>query len=85
MALAAAGKLIVDFGARAEAVADTPLFRIRFKRHRCVVAASEWLKRSDGKQPCFIQRRRRGEAELCGRKLNQQPENASLSVVLRDI
>jgi len=43
--------------ARAESVADKPMFRDAFKRHRCVVPASgyyEWLKMPDSKQPYFI-------------------------------
>jgi putative SOS response-associated peptidase YedK len=43
--------------ARAETVADKPMFRDAFARHRCVIPASgyyEWLKRADGRQPYFI-------------------------------
>jgi putative SOS response-associated peptidase YedK len=46
-----------SFNARAETVADKPMFRDAFKRQRCVIPASgyyEWLKRPDGKQPYFI-------------------------------
>jgi putative SOS response-associated peptidase YedK len=46
-----------SFNARAESVADKPMFRDAFKRHRCVIPASgyyEWLKRPDGRQPYFI-------------------------------
>ena len=46
-----------SFNARAESVADKPMFRDAFKRHRCVIPASgyyEWLKRADGRQPYFI-------------------------------
>ena len=45
------------FNARAESVADKPMFRDAFKRHRCIIPASgyyEWIKRPDGKQPCYI-------------------------------
>jgi len=45
------------FNGRAESVADTPMFRDAFKRHRCIVPASgyyEWITRPDGKQPYFI-------------------------------
>jgi putative SOS response-associated peptidase YedK len=46
-----------SFNARAETVADKPMFRDAFARHRCVVPASgyyEWLKKPDGRQPYFI-------------------------------
>ncbi len=46
-----------SFNARAETVADKPMFRDAFKRHRCIIPASgyyEWLKRPDGRQPYFI-------------------------------
>jgi putative SOS response-associated peptidase YedK len=46
-----------SFNARAESVADKPMFRDAFKRHRCIIQASgyyEWLKRPDGRQPYFI-------------------------------
>jgi putative SOS response-associated peptidase YedK len=42
------------FNARAESVADKPMFRDAFKRYRCIVPASgyhEWIARPDGKQP----------------------------------
>jgi len=45
------------FNARAETVADKPMFRDAFRRHRCIIPASgyyEWLKVSGGKQPYFI-------------------------------
>jgi hypothetical protein len=41
----------------AESVADKPMFRDAFVRHRCIIPASgyyEWLKRPDGRQPYFI-------------------------------
>ncbi len=50
-------QLPASFNARAESVADKPMFRDAFKRHRCIIPASgyyEWLKRPDGKQPYFI-------------------------------
>jgi putative SOS response-associated peptidase YedK len=46
-----------SFNARAETVADKPMFRDAFRRNRCVIPASgyyEWLKRPDGRQPFFI-------------------------------
>jgi putative SOS response-associated peptidase YedK len=46
-----------SFNVRAETVADKPMFRDAFQRHRCIIPASgyyEWLKRPDGKQPYFI-------------------------------
>src|SRR5258708_2260370 len=46
-----------SFNARAESVADKPMFRDAFRRNRCVIPPSgyyEWLKRPDGKQPYFI-------------------------------
>jgi putative SOS response-associated peptidase YedK len=49
--------LPASFNARAETVADKPMFRDAFARHRCIIPASghyEWLKRPDGKQPYFI-------------------------------
>jgi putative SOS response-associated peptidase YedK len=50
-------QLPASFNARAETVADKPMFRDAFQRQRCVIPASgyyEWLKRPDGKQPYFI-------------------------------
>src|SRR5262249_4714367 len=46
-----------SFNARAESVANKPMFRDAFARHRCIIPASgyyEWLKRPDGRQPYFI-------------------------------
>ena len=46
-----------SFNARAETVADRPMFRDAFQRHRCVIPASgyyKWLKAPDGRQPYFI-------------------------------
>jgi len=50
-------RLPATFNARAESVADKPMFRDAFKRHRCIIPASgyyEWIARPDGKQPYFI-------------------------------
>jgi len=50
-------QLPASFNARAETVADKPMFRDAFARHRCIIPASgyyEWLKRPDGRQPYFI-------------------------------
>jgi putative SOS response-associated peptidase YedK len=50
-------QLPATFNARAESVADKPMFRDAFKRRRCIVPASgyyEWVARPDGKQPYFI-------------------------------
>jgi putative SOS response-associated peptidase YedK len=45
------------FNARAETIAQKPMFRSAFKRTRCIVPASgyyEWRKVDGGKQPYFI-------------------------------
>jgi putative SOS response-associated peptidase YedK len=50
-------QLPASFNARAETVAEKPMFRDAFARHRCIIPASgyyEWLKRPDGRQPYFI-------------------------------
>ena len=50
-------QLPATFNARAESVADKPIFRDPFRRHRCIIPASgyyEWIARPDGKQPYFI-------------------------------
>ena len=50
-------QLPATFNARAESVADKPMFRDAFKRHRCIIPASgyyEWITKLDGKQPYFI-------------------------------
>jgi putative SOS response-associated peptidase YedK len=50
-------QLPASFNARAETVADKPMVRGAFARHRCIIPASgyyEWLKRPDGRQPYFI-------------------------------
>jgi putative SOS response-associated peptidase YedK len=48
------------FNARAETVADKPMFRDAFKRARCLIPASgyfEWQDTHDGKQPYYFTRR----------------------------
>jgi len=45
------------FNARAETVAEKPMFRSTFKRNRCIIPASGHFERKtipDGKQPYFI-------------------------------
>jgi DNA invertase Pin-like site-specific DNA recombinase len=47
-------QLPATFNARTESVADKPMFRDPFRRHRCIIPASgyyEWIARPDGKQP----------------------------------
>ncbi len=44
--------------ARAETVAEQPVFRAAFKRRRCLLPADgfyEWQKQPDGKQPMYIE------------------------------
>jgi putative SOS response-associated peptidase YedK len=59
-------ELPASFNARAEAVADKPMFRDAFQRHRCVIPAYEWLKRADGRQPYFISAANGGVLSFAG-------------------
>ena len=46
-------ELPATFNARAESVADKPMFRDAFTRHRCIIPAAgyyEWIARPEGKQ-----------------------------------
>src|ERR1700681_4055168 len=48
------------FNARAESVADKPMFRDSFKKRRCLIPASgyyEWKTTPEGKQPYYFTRR----------------------------
>jgi putative SOS response-associated peptidase YedK len=50
-------KLPPTFNARAETVAEKPMFREAFKRRRCIIPASgyyEWQDVADGKQPWYF-------------------------------
>jgi putative SOS response-associated peptidase YedK len=54
-----AKELPATFNARAETVAQKPMFRSAFERKRCVVPASgyyEWRHTPDGKQPYYFTR-----------------------------
>jgi putative SOS response-associated peptidase YedK len=51
---------VATFNARAETVADKPVFRDAFKRTRCLIPASgyyEWQDTPEGKQPFYFTRR----------------------------
>jgi hypothetical protein len=51
---------VATFNARAETVADKPVFRDAFKRTRCLIPASgyyEWQDTPNGKQPFYFTRR----------------------------
>jgi putative SOS response-associated peptidase YedK len=53
-------ELPATFNARAETVAEKPMFRDAFKWRRCLIPASgyyEWLLTPDGKQPFYFTRR----------------------------
>jgi putative SOS response-associated peptidase YedK len=51
---------LATFNARAETVAEKPMFRAAFKTRRCLIPASgyyEWLTTPEGKQPYYFTRR----------------------------
>lgn len=51
---------VATFNARAETVAEKPMFRKSFERRRCLIPASgyyEWKNTPDGKQPYYFTRR----------------------------
>jgi putative SOS response-associated peptidase YedK len=57
------------FDARAETVADRPMFKSAFKRARCLIPASgyyEWQDTADGKQPCYFTRRAEQPVTIAG-------------------
>ena len=52
-------ELPATFNARAESVAEKPMFRDAFKRSRCLIPVSgyyEWVTVADGKQPFYFSR-----------------------------
>jgi putative SOS response-associated peptidase YedK len=57
------------FNARAESVAEKPMFRSAFKRNRCIIPASgyfEWKTMRDGKQPYYIRAADGGVLSIAG-------------------
>src|SRR5258707_10945763 len=62
-------QLPASFNARAETVADKPMFRDAFRRHRCIIPASDYLRvaQEAGRQAAvFHQRSGRRCAEFRG-------------------
>jgi putative SOS response-associated peptidase YedK len=58
-----------SFNARAETVAEKPMFRDAFRRHRCIIPASgyyEWLKVPDGRQPYYFSSADGGVLSIAG-------------------
>jgi len=52
-------ELPATFNARAETVAEKPMYRTAFKKRRCIIPASgyyEWRKADDGKEPHYFWR-----------------------------
>jgi putative SOS response-associated peptidase YedK len=61
--------LPATFNARAETVADKPMFRDAFSRNRCLIPASgyfEWQTTADGKQPYYITSRNGSVLTIAG-------------------
>jgi putative SOS response-associated peptidase YedK len=57
------------FNARAETVAEKPMFRAAFKRNRCLIPASgyyEWQSTPTGKQPYYYTARDRSPLTIAG-------------------
>ena len=57
------------FNARAESVAEKPMFRDAFKRRRCLIPASgyyEWLDTTDGTQPVYFTAADNGALTIAG-------------------
>jgi putative SOS response-associated peptidase YedK len=64
-----AKEMPATFNARAETVAERPMFRDAFERNRCIVPASgyyEWKAAADGKQPYFISAADGGVLSIAG-------------------
>jgi putative SOS response-associated peptidase YedK len=70
------------FNARAEGIAEKPMFRAAFRRSRCIIPASgyfEWKTLADGKQPYFISAADGGVLSIAGLwetwKVNETGDN----------
>ena len=64
-----AKEIPATFNARAETLADKPMFRDAFKRNRCLIPASgyyEWLATPTGKQPYYYTARDGSALTLAG-------------------
>src|SRR5258708_5775863 len=62
-------QLPATFNARADSIADKPMFRDAFERRRCIIPASgyyEWIAGPDGKQPYFISAMDAGVLSIAG-------------------
>lgn len=68
--------------ARAETVAEQPVFRAAFKRRRCLLPADgfyEWQKQPDGKQPMYIEMMDKRPFALAGLwEIWHDPDGSSL-------